>query len=108
MWVVHGLSWAIPLSVTAIALGYQRYGYNPCVEECWWCWVSPKPTDQRHHLILWQLFTGKAWELISYVIVCTFCGAVRNFLSKHVSTVLFILNLCIRCEFYGFFIIDKR
>lgn len=89
-WLSHSLSWGVPVLVLVVTLVRNRYGYNNSLSESqiWWCWVKVKKHETYPETLLplfWQLFTGKFWEINSYIIVVVLYSLVRYKIRQHVS-----------------------
>ena len=65
----HFVSWIIPAVLTAVALGENRLGYAQFGDTAGWCWIRGQVDETD--TILWMVFTGKGWEIVSYVVVVT-------------------------------------
>lgn len=70
--------------VVVIVLLMHRYGYDPCPNLVWWCWVARHPKDDWSTFVAWQLVSGKLWETLSYILVCTLYAIVKIKLARHV------------------------
>lgn len=69
--------------VVIVTFVYNKFGYNPCEEVIWWCWVEPALGDTAFIVILWQLLAGKAFELASYLAVSVLYAVVKIKLARH-------------------------
>lgn len=73
--------WLIPLPglVAVVTLSLGVIGYDQNIAS--WCWIDPDTPA----ILFWQFFTGKAWEMSSYLLTIIMYSVVRGFLFKHVS-----------------------
>lgn len=66
----HGFGWGLPgvIAITALATG--KLGEDGTYATGSWCWISKEiePFDVQ---IQWMYLTGKAWELITYLVTAT-------------------------------------
>lgn len=67
--VFHFVSWMAPGVLTAVALGRNKLGYSGLGDTAGWCWIKGDVT--KRETILWMIFTGKGWEIMSYIVVVT-------------------------------------
>lgn len=85
-WLIHIMSWGVPLVVFAVSYSQNRFGFYHCEGYISMCWVQPHRGDYWWHIILWQLFAGKAWEITSYILVLTLYLSVKYNLKRFVCT----------------------
>ena len=45
-----------------------------------WCWIDPR----LHSALFWQYFSGKAWEIASYITVVVLYARIKVALCKQV------------------------
>ena len=67
--------------VTALSLGVlgrNKHSHGPS-----WCWIDPDALPSS--TVLWQYFTGKAWEIACYVVIFGLYVPVKCKLQKQVS-----------------------
>ncbi|XP_031554365.1 G-protein coupled receptor 157-like [Actinia tenebrosa] len=76
--------WAIPLVITAIALGKGALGDDDNNFSAGWCWIKTKGKNKTEQL-LWMLFTGKAWEIATYILIAVFYTALRCYIHKDIT-----------------------
>ncbi|KAM3920907.1 G-protein coupled receptor 157 [Leptodactylus fuscus] len=61
----HLISWGIPLVITVAAVCLNKIGYDASYVSVGWCWINIEAEDK----LTWMLLTGKAWEILAYVIL---------------------------------------
>lgn len=76
--------WAIPPIITGVALYYEVLGDDDNYYSAGWCWIKTKGMTSQHRL-LWMLFTGKAWEIATYILITVFYIALKCYIHKDVS-----------------------
>lgn len=76
--------WVIPLIITGIALGYEVLGDDDNYYSAGWCWIKTKGMSKTKQL-LWMLFTGKAWEIATCILIAMFYTALKCYIHKDVS-----------------------
>ena len=75
--VFHFLSWPVPLLISVAAISAGVLGQSEDIDTAGWCWIAVKcdanttegGSCSRTKPVLWMLFTGKFWEIISYVLI---------------------------------------
>lgn len=75
--VFHFLSWPVPLLISVAAITCGVLGESENIGTAGWCWIAVKcdaanTTDgscSRTKPVLWMLFAGKFWEIISYFLI---------------------------------------
>lgn len=93
-WLIHVLSWGVPLVVFTVGYSLERFGYNHCGGYIRLCWIRPRHGDRRWQLLLWQLFGGKSWEIISYILVLVLYLSVKYKLKRFVSNIAYRCTAC--------------
>ena len=63
-----------------IAASVDVIGYDDQLGHPSWCWIDPGRSD----VLFWQYFTGKAWEIVSYIMTAVLYTLVKLFLMKQV------------------------
>ncbi|XP_067930306.1 G-protein coupled receptor 157-like isoform X1 [Watersipora subatra] len=81
-WLLHLTSWFIPVTIVVLGLINHRFGYNPCLDMIWWCWITPLPNDKPGLVFFWQLISVKGWEIIAYICVLTIYCIVKCWLYR--------------------------
>ena len=76
--------------VAVLALSLGVIGYDKTIAS--WCWIDPGTPA----ILFWQFFTGKAWEMSTYILTIIMYTVVRCYLFKHVSTSTFCALLMLR------------
>lgn len=69
----------LPGLVAVVTLSLGVIGYDKNIAS--WCWIDPDTPA----ILFWQFFTGKAWEMSTYLLTIVMYSVVRGFLFKHVS-----------------------
>ena len=60
-------------------------GYDDQLAHPSWCWIDPGRSD----VLFWQYFTGKAWEIASYIATAVLYTLIKLFLVKQVQSKLY-------------------
>ncbi|KAL8570827.1 hypothetical protein ACOMHN_006976 [Nucella lapillus] len=71
--------WGLPAVVTVIALSCGVLGYDSHLNQASWCWIDPG----ADHPLFWTFFTGKAWELVAFLVTLVLFSAIRISLIRH-------------------------
>jgi len=94
-WLSHLLSWGLPIIIAIVTLSQERFGYDPCTDIVWWCWIRPRTglhkvdTIEILCIIRWEIIAGKLWEIMSIVHIIISYTLVMYRIKKHVSKMLF-------------------
>ena len=84
----HVICWGVPICIFIITIANDRYGVNNCGDHVsWWCWIKtfPKDIDSGPELIiLWQLVSGKFWEIATYLFVGVLYALVVRDIASYV------------------------
>lgn len=79
--VFHCISWSIPVLITTAAAVARVLGRSCRRSTGEWCWIKICDVDSTNlsncskddvshaESIIWMLFTGKLWEIISYILI---------------------------------------
>ena len=81
MKIFHFFAWGIPLILVGAALGLQRLGKGPnYFYTSGWCWIPSnlRSSDQG----VWMLLSGKAWEIVAYVLIFVFYFTLKYHIRK--------------------------
>ena len=76
--------WYILGAVGSIALGMDILGYDQNLTFPSWCWINPEVDNA----LFWQYFTGKLWEMLSYILVGVLYALIKHKL--HVQVFLIV------------------
>jgi len=83
--VFHFIGWAVPLIIVGIALKEGAIGDGRDVFTSGWCWINASlPKNKRQ---LWTWITGKAWEVIAYILIFVFYFMLKFHIRKQVSLI---------------------
>ena len=79
----HVFGWGIPLTITGIALGLKKLGNDYDFYSAGWCWIDGglALAEKRR----WMLLTGKAWEMVAYILISTFYLMLKWHIHKEVK-----------------------
>ena len=72
--------------VTMVALSTNVLGYDTTLDQPSWCWINPSVTNA----LFWQFFTGKFWEIISYIATVVLYSIVKCFIWKKVVSLILV------------------
>lgn len=75
--------------VTTVALSTNVLGYDTTLDQPSWCWINPIVSNA----LFWQFFTGKFWEIISYIATVVLYSIVKCFIWKKVIY-LILVSIC--------------
>jgi len=71
----HMFAWGLPLAIVITALAMDKLGPSTVG----WCWIGSDeyvmPVDE---VVMWGWITGKAWEIISYIITFILYYLIRR------------------------------
>lgn len=70
--------------VTMIALAVDVLGYDQTLDQASWCWIDPRVQNA----LFWQFFTGKFWEMLSYVLIVVLYTTVSCYIWKMVRFII--------------------
>nr|KAG5705926.1 hypothetical protein BaRGS_010816 [Batillaria attramentaria] len=73
------ICWVVPSAITVAALYMRVLGYDANLNQASWCWIDPG----ADLMVMWNFLTGKAWELMAYVLSVVLFGAVKLHLIRH-------------------------
>lgn len=76
--------------ITVFALAFNVIGYDHNLDSASWCWIDPTTPNA----VVWQLFTGKVWEITCYVITCVLYFTTVFYIKKRV--IVFMIYFKIR------------
>ncbi|KAK3098638.1 hypothetical protein FSP39_021472 [Pinctada imbricata] len=73
------ICWPIAGFIAIVTLAANVVGFDPGIAS--WCWIDPNTPN----MLAWQFFTGKLWEMLTYVITVVIYTYVRVYLWKRTS-----------------------
>ncbi|CAG2206704.1 GPR157 [Mytilus edulis] len=87
IWLIHRDSPVIHKSmaystITIIALSTNVLGYDTTLDQPSWCWIDPRVP----HALFWQFFTGKFWEICTYIATIVLYSMSKTTLTKAKKT----------------------
>ncbi|XP_048752223.2 G-protein coupled receptor 157-like isoform X2 [Ostrea edulis] len=65
-WIMHIVGWILPGIIVISAVSAGALGEDSAEYSGPWCWVRDFPSKGER--ILWMLFAGKFWEILTYII----------------------------------------
>lgn len=85
-WIFHGIGWGIPIFIVILALEADVLGNDRDIYSSGWCWIRVQDRDKMNAKknIMWMLITGKAWEIVVFVLILIFYGLLKCHLRKEV------------------------
>ncbi|CAC5412244.1 GPR157 [Mytilus coruscus] len=84
MKLFHIISWILPATITIIALSTNILGYDTTLDQPSWCWIDPRVPNA----LFWQFFTGKFWEICTYIATVVLYSMVKVFLWRKSRTTM--------------------
>ena len=90
-WIFHGIGWGVPLFIVSLALSENVLGNDRDIYSSAWCWIKVQGSGkslQDNSYVMWMLVTGKAWEILVFVLILIFYGLLKWHLREEVKTVL--------------------
>ena len=66
--------------IVIVALSMDVLGIDPTLNEASWCWIDTRVPN----VFVWQMATGKFWEIIAYVTTVILYTIIKCFLIKKV------------------------
>ena len=82
-WFFHAIAWGVPLFIVILALEKGALGNDRDIYSSGWCWI--KVQDNGDSDVRWMLITGKAWEIVIFVLILIFYGLLKCHLRKEVN-----------------------
>lgn len=79
----HICAWGIPVVITGLALSRGVLGDDKDHFTAGWCWIVYMHDSDRQ--LMWMWFTGKGWEIATYVLIAIFYGALKWHIRTDVS-----------------------
>uniref|UniRef100_K1Q5D0 Uncharacterized protein n=1 Tax=Magallana gigas TaxID=29159 RepID=K1Q5D0_MAGGI len=77
---ISSFLWMVIIGLVAVVtLSLGVIGYDKNIAS--WCWIDPDTPA----ILFWQFFTGKAWEMSTYLLTIVMYSVVRGFLFKHAN-----------------------
>lgn len=79
-WMYHGIGWGVPVFVVSLALFEGKLGNDRDIYSSAWCWIKVEGSGKsagHHDYIIWMLVTGKAWEMLVFVLILIFYGLLK-------------------------------
>ena len=67
-----------------MVLALDVTGYDEHLDHPSWCWIDPHRSDA----LFWQYFTGKSWEICSYIVTVVLYTLIKLFLIRQVPNLL--------------------
>lgn len=70
----HLFGWGVPLAITGAALGFDVLGDDKDLFSAGWCWIKKMKSERQ---IMWMWFTGKGWEIATYLLIAVFYAVLK-------------------------------
>lgn len=81
----HIFAWGVPIIIVGTALNQGVLGDDKDHFTAGWCWIRKMETDERDRQLMWMWFTGKGWEIATYILIIIFYGALKWHIHRDVS-----------------------
>ena len=77
-WAFHVVGWGIPVVIVGFALEENVLGNDRDIYSSGWCWIRVQDHGKNTQKnIFWMLMTGKAWEMLVFVLILIFYGLLK-------------------------------
>ena len=73
-------------------------GIDPTLNEASWCWIDTRVPN----VFVWQMATGKFWEILAYVTTVILYTSIKCFLIKKVILFVYIFLLSFSLFFLSY------
>lgn len=83
----HAFGWGVPVFIACLALRANVLGNDRDIYSSAWCWIRVQASGKnvQDSYIVWMLITGKAWEVLVFVLILIFYGLLKCHLRQEVS-----------------------
>ncbi|XP_078375162.1 G-protein coupled receptor 157-like [Oculina patagonica] len=84
-WAFHVIGWGVPVVIVGMALKEDVLGNDRNIYSSGWCWIKVQDRGKNvQKNIMWMLITGKAWEVVVFVLVLIFYGLLKLHIRQEV------------------------
>lgn len=80
-YMFHAIGWGVPVLIACIALQAGVLGNDRDIYSSAWCWIKV----HEDNYIMWMLVTGKAWEVLVFILILIFYGLLKCHLRQEVG-----------------------
>lgn len=78
MKMFHVITWIPPGVIVIVTLATDVLGVDPTLNEPSWCWIDTRVAN----VFVWQMVTGKFWEIVAYITTVILYTSIKFFLLK--------------------------
>ena len=85
-YVFHAIGWGVPVLIACLALQADVLGNDRDIYSSAWCWIKVQDSGKnvKDSYIMWMLVTGKAWEILVFILILIFYGLLKCHLRQEV------------------------
>lgn len=85
-YMFHAIGWGVPVLIACIALQAGVLGNDRDIYSSAWCWIKVHDSGKNveDNYIMWMLVTGKAWEVLVFILILIFYGLLKCHLRQEV------------------------
>lgn len=94
-YMFHAIGWVVPVLIACIALQAGVLGNDRDIYSSAWCWIKVHDSGKNveDNYIMWMLVTGKAWEVLVFILILIFYGLLKCHLRQEVGDCQWRLSL---------------
>lgn len=93
-WAFHVIGWGVPLVIVGMALKEDVLGNDRDIYSSGWCWIRVQNHGKNvQKNVMWMLITGKAWEVLVFVLVLIFYGLLKCHIRQEVNNGLLFVYM---------------
>ena len=94
-YMFHAIGWGVPVLIACIALQAGVLGNDRDIYSSAWCWIKVHDSGKNveDNYIMWMLVTGKAWEVLVFILILIFYGLLKCHLRQEVGDCQWRLSL---------------
>lgn len=87
-WAFHVIGWGAPVGIVSMAWQEDVLGNDRDIYSSGWCWIRVQDRGENvQKNIMWMLITGKAWEVVVFVLVLIFYGLLKCHIRQEVNNI---------------------
>lgn len=94
-YMFHAIGWGVPVLIACVALQAGVLGNDRDIYSSAWCWIKVHDSGKNveDNYIMWMLVTGKAWEVLVFILILIFYGLLKCHLRQEVGDCQWRLSL---------------